>query len=85
MLKLITSFFSAESIARLIADYVTKALQKIGDKDRAAKIAAATAAVGKATEITANAVEDCKITEEEANAVAESVKLAVEAIIKAAK
>lgn len=85
MLKLIAKLLPASTIAALVAEYVTKALQKIDNKDRAAKISVAVTACGKAVETTGKAVEDCKITEEEVNAVSGDITAAVTAIINAAK
>ena len=75
----------ASTIASWIAGIVTKALEKVDDKERAALIAEAVAAVGKATETTAKAVEDCKVTDEEVTEVTAAITTAVTTIIKAAK
>jgi len=85
MLKMLIKLIPASTIASLIAEYVTKALQKIDNKERAALVSKAVAECGKAVTVVGKAVEDCTITEAEVNEVTTSVETAVKAIIEAAK
>ena len=85
MMKLIAKFLPASTIAALVAEYVTKALQKIDNKEKAALISKAVAECGNAVTVCGKAVEDCTITEDEANSVADAVETAVTSIINAAK
>lgn len=85
MLKLMLRLVPANTIAALIAEYVTKALQKIRDKERALKVGAAVSAAGDAVRITADAVMDCEITEDEVDRVGDAIRIAVSKIIEAAK
>lgn len=83
--KLVLKFVPANTIAAIIADYVTKALQKISDKEKLAKISDAVGATGNAVRITAEAVHDCEITEAEVDQVSDAIQVAVVKIIEAAK
>ena len=84
MTKLILKLIPTSTIASLIAEYATKALSNVSDKERAAKISVAIAHCGTAVTTAGKAVEDCTITEDEVNAVKADVTTAVTAIINAA-
>lgn len=85
LIKLALKLLPANTIAGIIADYVTQALQKIKDKDRMAKVSEAVSATGEAVKVVGEAVHDCEITEDEVNLVSDKVKLAVEKIVEAAR
>jgi len=85
MAKLLLKLIPASTIAALIAEYVTKALQKIENKERAALVSKAVSECGAAVTVCGKAVEDCTITEEEVDKVSDAIKTAVNAIIEAAK
>lgn len=82
---LIVTIVPANSIAGVIASLVTKALSKIKNKDKLAKISEAVGACGKAVNITAEACKDGEITESEVNEVSDSIEVAVVKIIEASK
>lgn len=85
IIKFALKFVPANTIAAIIAEYVTAALQKIKDKDRMAKVGEAVSATGGAVKIVGEAIHDCEITEQEVNEVGDAVKLAVEKIVEAAR
>lgn len=85
IVKTVLTVLPANTLAALVAEYVTKALQKIKDRARMAKVSEAVSATGDAVKTTAEAVHDCKISEEEVNLVSDKIEVAVQKIIEAAK
>lgn len=85
LIKTVLAVLPANTLAALIAEYVTKALQKIKDKERMASISLAVTATSEAVGVVAESVHDCEITEEEVDRVSDKIEAAVAAIIAAAK
>lgn len=85
MLKLIAKLLPASTIAALVAEYLTKALRNIKNRDRAAKISAAVSATADAVKVVGDAVKDCEVTEAEVNNATVAIESAVMSIIEAAK
>lgn len=85
ILATLVGLLPASTIAAVIANLITKALANIKDKEKAGKIAEASACVADAAKITAEAVKDCEVTEDEVNQVTDAVTKAVIAIKEAAK
>lgn len=85
MAKLLLKLIPTETIAALIAEYITKALSKIDNKEKAQAISIAVAACSNAVNICAEAVKDCEVTEGEVNQITDGVKTAITAIVEAAK
>lgn len=85
IIKFALKFVPANTIAAIIAEYVTASLQKIKDKERMAKVSDAVAATGDAVKVVGESIHDCQIDEAEVNIVGDKVKFAVEKIVEAAR
>ena len=85
IIKTILAVIPENTLAALIAEYVTKAMQKIKDKDHMAKVSAAVSATMLAGKTISDSAEDCEFTEDEVNLVSNNIQIAVQKIVEAAK
>lgn len=85
LIKTVLAVLPANTLAALIAEYVTKALQRIKDKERMASISIAVTATSSAVGVVAESIRDCEITEEEVDRVSDKIEVAVQKIIEASK
>lgn len=85
IIKIILTVLPANTISALIAEYVTKAMQKIKDKDHMAKVSTAVSATMLAGKTISDSAEDCKFTEDEVNLISGNIQIAVQKIVEAAK
>lgn len=85
LIKTVLAILPVNTLAALIAEYVTKALQRIKDKERMAKVSEAVGATSDAVKVVAESIHDCEISEAEVNEVSDKIEVAVQKIIEAAK